>query len=133
MPTVKGPVRRIVPADGWLSQVSLDDSREHLAFLRGDLTRPADVWVLDHPLKEAARGKDGPLQPALRQVTFSLMGGVRSKELSGGDFVTYKSFDGKAIHALVVKPRVLRLGSSPPKGLLTPSGSASRAAATAAT
>jgi dipeptidyl aminopeptidase/acylaminoacyl peptidase len=42
------------------------------------------------------------------------MGGVRPSELSPGEIVSYPSFDGKKIHALVLKPRVQRLGSPPP-------------------
>src|SRR5262249_53060934 len=94
-----------------IQQFHLDAAGEHLALLRGDVRRPADIWVARHPLKS---GKDWPLGDRLKQITFSLMGGVRPEELSKGEIVSYKSFDGLKIHALVLKPRVSRLGTPPP-------------------
>jgi dipeptidyl aminopeptidase/acylaminoacyl peptidase len=114
MPSPDGKPRRLLPSDQSVAQVSLDRSEAHLAFLRGDVTRPADVWVVPDPLNEPDPQANGRQARAPRQVTFSLMGGVRSENLSPGRFVTYPSFDGKKIHALVLRPRVLRLGSPPP-------------------
>jgi dipeptidyl aminopeptidase/acylaminoacyl peptidase len=107
-----GPAKRLLPADSWVAQVSLDEAGRHLAVLRGDVSRPPDVWVMSNSLK--ARNDNGRHNPVLKQITLSLMGGVRSEKLSQGEFVTYKSFDGKPIHALVLKPRAPRLGSPPP-------------------
>jgi dipeptidyl aminopeptidase/acylaminoacyl peptidase len=51
---------------------------------------------------------------SLRQVTFSLLGGVKPDELSRGEMAAYESFDKKKVHALYVAPRVARLGTPPP-------------------
>jgi dipeptidyl aminopeptidase/acylaminoacyl peptidase len=107
-------LQQLLPPAGSISQFSLDDSGEHLAMLKGDVARPDDVWVLHHPRKLASGEKGNRLRPDLKQVTFSLMGGVRSRQLSQGQLVAYKSFDGKTIHTLVLKPRAPRLGSPPP-------------------
>src|SRR5262249_42709134 len=48
------------------------------------------------------------------QRTFSLAGGVKPDQLSTGELVTYDSFDKTKIHALLVKPKVNRLGTPPP-------------------
>jgi dipeptidyl aminopeptidase/acylaminoacyl peptidase len=109
----KERARPVLSPTGTIRHISLDDAGEHLAMLREDVSRPADVWILPRPAKARAT-KDSRQPPSLRQVTFSLMGGVRSDQLSQGDIVSYKSFDGMKIHALVVKPRVKRLGSPPP-------------------
>jgi dipeptidyl aminopeptidase/acylaminoacyl peptidase len=42
------------------------------------------------------------------------MGGVEPERLAAGEMIIYESFDKTKIHALVVKPRTLRLGSPPP-------------------
>jgi dipeptidyl aminopeptidase/acylaminoacyl peptidase len=95
--------RVLLPAAGTLRQLSLNDAGTKLALLREDVTRPADVWVGE------------PADPRkLRQLTFSLMGGVRPELLARGELTSYASFDGMKIHALLVKPRVHRLGSPPP-------------------
>ena len=57
--------REVLAPEGVLEQVSLDDTGEHMAVVRGDLTRPADVWVLHQPLKALSRGQDGRSRPAL--------------------------------------------------------------------
>ncbi len=102
--------RQVLPPRGTIAQISLDHAGETLAILREDVARPADVWLLAHPRTAAANGK----AEGLRQVTFSLMGGVRSEDLSQGEMISYRSFDGLKIHALVLRPRVHRLGSPPP-------------------
>jgi dipeptidyl aminopeptidase/acylaminoacyl peptidase len=88
--------------------LSADTAGRRLALLREDVTRPADVWLMD-----TAPEKGTPAE-TLRPVTFSLLGGVKPEELSPGEMVTYESFDKTKIHALLVRPKVARLGSPPP-------------------
>lgn len=103
-PTEKTNV--LVPAVGMMSQLSFDKSGESMALLQEDSNRPADVWVGSPAPKESTL--------ALKQVTFSLLGGVKPAELAKGEMVQYASFDKKKIHALVLKPPAVRLGSPPP-------------------
>jgi dipeptidyl aminopeptidase/acylaminoacyl peptidase len=112
MATPRDSPHVLLAPQGTLRQISLDRRGDRLAFLREDVARPADAWLLEHPRKpvEQVNGR----RPAPRQVTFSLMGGVRSEDLSQGELVAYKSFDGMKVHALALKPRVPRLGSPPP-------------------
>jgi dipeptidyl aminopeptidase/acylaminoacyl peptidase len=113
------PVQCWLPATEVLQQISLDRSGKKLALLRSDMTRPADVWVAE--LSKTPEAQDQGLQPLgsdlgknLKQITFSLMGGVKSEELAEGKIISYESFDHTKIHALFVKPRINRLGSPPP-------------------
>ena len=91
-----------------------------MTLLQGDVTQPADVWTYDLLPKfrpDSRPNHEFPpkgLDLGKKQITTSLMGGVRPSELSPGEIVSYPSFDGKKIHALVLKPRVQRLGSPPP-------------------
>jgi len=98
----------VLPARGVITTLSLDAAGRRMALLREDVTRPADVWLMD-----TAPEKGTPAE-SLRQVTFSLLGGVKPYELSPGEMVTYESFDRTKIHALFIKPKVARLGSPPP-------------------
>jgi dipeptidyl aminopeptidase/acylaminoacyl peptidase len=98
----------VLPARGMVHTLSTDAAGRRLALLREDVTRPADVWLMD-----TAPEKGAPAD-SLRQVTFSLLGGVKPDELSAGEMVAYESFDKTKIHALLVKPKVARLGSPPP-------------------
>lgn len=108
--------RRLLPATGSLSGLSLNAAGTHLALLREDVTQPADVWVLRAAGKFPAAVAFDAVDSAspLRQITFSLMGGVKPEDLSKGEMVAYDSFDGQKIHALFLKPRVARLGTPPP-------------------
>ena len=101
----------LLPARGSLHFLSLDQSGARLCLLREDVARPADVWLLDRP-GDGAGSAD--LTGRLKQVTFSLLGGVKSKELGQGEMVTYESFDKTKIAALFLRPPVPRLGSPPP-------------------
>jgi dipeptidyl aminopeptidase/acylaminoacyl peptidase len=108
----------LLPAEGTMSHLTLDRSGGRLAVLREDVNRPADVWVGD---LAGARGEDrpGPDLPAafrasLKQVTFSLPAGVKAGELAAGEMVSYPSFDGTKVRALLLRPPVERLGSPPP-------------------
>jgi dipeptidyl aminopeptidase/acylaminoacyl peptidase len=107
LPTPAGRPVILLPARASLRNFSLDHAGNRLALLQEDVTHPADVWIGDIP-KDA----DGPMR--LRQVTFSLLGGVKPEELSTGEMVRYESFDRRTIHALFIKPRVHRLGTPPP-------------------
>jgi dipeptidyl aminopeptidase/acylaminoacyl peptidase len=109
----RGMARQLLAPRGSIQQISVDDAGEHLAMLRGDVARPADVWILSYPLKSKSNRRGNKTHDP-KQVTFSLMGGVRSELLSQGKIAPYKSFDGKTIHAMVLKPRIQRLGSPPP-------------------
>ncbi len=95
--------KTLLPARATIHELSFDRSGARLALLREDVTHPTDVWVGE--AVDPARS---------RQVTFSLLGGVRPEELSQGAMIAYPSFDRTRIHALVMKPRVPRLGSPPP-------------------
>jgi dipeptidyl aminopeptidase/acylaminoacyl peptidase len=98
----------VVPARGMAHTLSADGTGRHLVMLREDVTRPADAWLMGTAPEKGTRAD------SLRQVTFSLLGGVKPAELSPGEMTTYKSFDGTKIHALFVKPKAARLGSPPP-------------------
>jgi dipeptidyl aminopeptidase/acylaminoacyl peptidase len=98
----------VLPARGMIHTLSTDATGGRLALLREDVTRPADVWLMD------TTPEKGTPAESLRQVTFSLLGGVKPDELSTGEMVAYESFDRTKIHALLVKPKVARLGSPPP-------------------
>jgi dipeptidyl aminopeptidase/acylaminoacyl peptidase len=104
------------PVTGSLRHVSLDRADDHISLLREDVNWPADVWVMDLgiPSRPGSTGEKPTFAEPARQVTFSLLGGVKPEQLSTGRMVPYESFDKKKIHTLVVKPRVPRLGSPPP-------------------
>lgn len=97
----------ILPADGVLRDLTIDKTGKNLAILREDVRRPADVWV-----GETRPGARHGLP--LKQITFSLMAGVKSENLAKGEMIRYESFDKLPIHALVIKPRVNRLGTPAP-------------------
>jgi dipeptidyl aminopeptidase/acylaminoacyl peptidase len=98
----------VLPARGMIHTLSADAAGRRLALMREDVTRPADAWLMDTAPETGTRAD------SLRQVTFSLLGGVKPDELSRGEMMTYESFDKTKIHALFVKPKVARLGSPPP-------------------
>jgi dipeptidyl aminopeptidase/acylaminoacyl peptidase len=104
----EGKWETVLPARGMLHTLSADAAGRRLALLREDVTRPADVWLMDTAPERGTRAD------SLKQVTFSLLGGVRPEELSGGEMTTYESFDKTKIHTLFIKPKVCRLGSPPP-------------------
>jgi dipeptidyl aminopeptidase/acylaminoacyl peptidase len=104
----------LLPARGGLHFLSLDQTGGRLSLLREDVDRPADVWLLDRPAQSGEGGGPADLTGRLKQVTFSLLGGVKSKELGQGEMVTYESFDKTKISTLFVRPPVPRLGSPPP-------------------
>ncbi|MHC5037839.1 MAG: alpha/beta hydrolase family protein [Planctomycetota bacterium] len=56
-------------------------------------TRPADLWVAD--LKKGTH----------RQITHSLVGGIREKDLVSPKYVSYRSFDGLRISGLLYRPK----------------------------
>jgi dipeptidyl aminopeptidase/acylaminoacyl peptidase len=95
----------LLPARGVIRQLSASEAGQ-VAVLREDVQRPADVWRSSSLLP----GKEAEF----RQVTFSLLGGVRPEELSAGEMLTYESFDKRRVQALVIQPRRPRLGSPPP-------------------
>jgi dipeptidyl aminopeptidase/acylaminoacyl peptidase len=99
---------KVLPARGMIHTLSTDALGRRLSLMREDVTRPADVWLMD------TAPEKGTQADSLKQVTFSLLGGVKPEELSPGEMVTYESCDKTKIHALLVKPKVARLGSPPP-------------------
>jgi dipeptidyl aminopeptidase/acylaminoacyl peptidase len=111
LPAPQDEVRCLLQAVQVLQEISLDRAGKKLALLRSDLTHPTDVWLTELA-NEQSSGLD--LAKNLKQLTFSLMGGVKSEELSEGKIISYKSFDHTKIHTLFVQPRVTRLGSPPP-------------------
>ncbi len=108
LPSPDGKWETVLPAKGMVHTLSADAAGRRLVLMREDVTRPADAWLMD------AAPEKGSRADSLRQVTFSLLGGVKPEELSPGEMVTYESFDKTTIHALFVKPKVARLGSPPP-------------------
>lgn len=108
----------VLPAVGVVREISLDRAGEKLALLREDVARPADVWIVDRPAAARIAAPNGRahsnLSQDLRQITFSLLGGIKAETLSRGEMVTYESDDKSQIHALWGKPRVNRLGTPPP-------------------
>lgn len=118
MQTSGRPVTLLSPGEGVIHQLSLDRQGRTIAMLREDVTRPADAWVAELPTTSVnGNSKQDPanlLSKQLKQITFSLMGGVKPTELSSGEMAVYESFDKTKIHTLLLKPRVPRLGSPPP-------------------
>lgn len=114
--TPKAPAKSLLPPVGMFAHFSLDGSGSNLALLREDASSPADVWLMrsipNSPAAHAVDLVDSALP--LKQVTHSLLGGVKSEELARGEMIAYPSFDQKQIHALVLKPPVARLGTPPP-------------------
>jgi dipeptidyl aminopeptidase/acylaminoacyl peptidase len=108
----------LLPAAGDVREFSLDRAGEKLALLREDVSRPADVWIVDRAPSALVDTRNGraPSIPSqsLRQITFSLQGGVKAEALSRGEMVAYESDHKSKIHALLVKPRVNRLDMRPP-------------------
>ncbi len=87
---------------GRIDAIDLDDSGGTLAYLWSDSARPPDAWIL-------RPGKGEP-----RRVTESLLGGIKNEDLSPGKIIAYDSFDRRRVHAILIRPRVHRLGSPPP-------------------
>src|SRR5262249_51606487 len=102
---------------GVARDLSVDHKGTRLVMLRESITRPTDVWILDLSPPLPTGGVIGGrswISYDDSQITFSLMGGVKSDELSRGQIIEYESFDKLKIHSLFVKPRVARLGTPPP-------------------
>src|SRR5207237_5284229 len=116
--------RALLPADAVVHSLSVDRDGQRLVLLREDATHPADVWRIDLP--SAEKSNPDTVRRALKQVTFSLLGGVKAEALSAGKMVAYDSFDKTKIHALVVLPKVARLGSPPPAVVLVHGGPGSQ-------
>jgi dipeptidyl aminopeptidase/acylaminoacyl peptidase len=107
--------RELLERRGVISQVSLDATGDHLAVLRETVTQSADVWVYQTNQRSTPDLPDiVERQRWEKQITFSLMGGVKPEELSKGEMITYESFDKTPIETLFLKPKVNRLGSPPP-------------------
>jgi dipeptidyl aminopeptidase/acylaminoacyl peptidase len=119
LPSPEEKFRCLLPAEGTLRGLSVDHDGRALTLLREDPTHPADVWVAD-----ASDVKAG------KQITFSLLGGVKAEALAPGKMEVYESFDRTRIHALVVRPRVQRLGSPPPAVVFVHGGPGSQKALT---
>jgi dipeptidyl aminopeptidase/acylaminoacyl peptidase len=108
LPSPDAKWETVLPARGMAHTLGADASGRRLLVMREDVTRPADGWLMDTAPEKGSRAG------TLRQVTFSLLGGVKPEELSPGEMATYESFDKTKIHALFVKPKVARLGSPLP-------------------
>ena len=84
----------------WEGHFSPDSTRLAVLFTAAD--RPTDVWVVDLHTLQA------------RQVTFSFVGGLRPEMFVQPYVVTYPSFDGTPIAALLyLPPNLPRNGSHP--------------------
>lgn len=92
----------LLPPRGRIEDFDLDESGERLAYLWSDGAHAPDALILD--LKTGTK----------RPVTRSMLGGVKPEALSPAAMLSYPSFDGKTIHAVYLKPRVMRLGNPPP-------------------
>lgn len=97
--------RVLLPATGVLNSLSFDSSGKKLCLLREDSRHPADVWVGSCSLTSV---------PELKQITYSLLGGVEPERLAEATIVKYRSFDSLPIHTVLLKPPVCRLGTPPP-------------------
>ncbi len=87
---------------GHIADLELHPSGSSAGILWGDSGRPQDVWMVELAGKRR------------RQVTRSTIGGLDAGTLARGEIFTYRSFDARNIHAVLIKPRVHRLGSPPP-------------------
>lgn len=122
--TPEGLMRTLLPADSALRSLSLDREGRELCLLRTDATHPADVWRFD--LTNAEKPSVESMRRGSRQVTFSLLGGVKAEALSPGTMAAYESYDKTKIHTLVVMPKVKRLGSPPPAVVVVHGGPGSQ-------
>lgn len=95
-------LERLTPTKGRIEGFALDRAGRFAFYDWSDSSRAPDAWRL-----ELATGKR-------TQLTHSMLGGVKSSELAKGEIITYKSFDGKDISAIYLKPPVARLGAPPP-------------------
>jgi len=105
-----GSPERLLAPGGHIEGFDLDAPGRRLAYLWSDSRHAPDAWVLDLKTRRRTR------------VTQSMLGGVKSEELSRARFVSYPSFDGTLIHALLLRPRVPRLGEPPPAVLVAHGG-----------
>lgn len=104
--SLRGPgaePRRLLPPAGRIEAFDLASSTGRIAYVWSDSQHAPDVWVGALP---------GPLRA--RRATSSQLGGVRPELLSKAQPVSYKSFDGRTIHALFLPPRRALRGSPPP-------------------
>ncbi len=95
-------VRQVPLPPGWVWEVRFAPDSRHFAVLFTAADRPSDVWVVDVET----------LTP--RQVTFSFVGGLRPEMFVQPYVVTYSSFDGTPIAALLyLPPNLERNGRNP--------------------
>ena len=94
--------QQLTPLKGRIEGISLDAAGKTAFYDWSDSSHAPDAWALDL------------LNGRRVQLTRSMLGGVKSEELAKGAIVTYKSFDGKDVSAIYLKPPVARLGTPPP-------------------
>lgn len=93
---------RLTPVKGRVEGISLDASGKFVFYDWSDSSHAPDAWKL-----ALATGQR-------TQLTHSMLGGVQAADLAAGEIISYKSFDGRQISAVYLKPPVARLGTPPP-------------------
>lgn len=94
--------QQLTPLKGRIEGISLDAAGKTLFYDWSDSSHAPDAWTLDM------------LNGRRVQLTRSMLGGVKPEELAKGAIITYKTFDGKDVSAIYLKPPVARLGTPPP-------------------
>ncbi len=97
-----GHVRKLVaPAMGACAQPQWSPNGEQIAYLYQSPTSTIDLWVVD-----VSNGQQ-------RQISQSMMGESVSSRLVTPQKVSYRSFDGRDIHAYLYAPAVPAVGQKP--------------------
>ena len=97
-----GEARTVPLPPGWVWEARFSPDSRRLAVLFTSADRPSDVWVVD----------TGDL--SLQQVTYGFVGGLCPENFVQPLVVTYPSFDGTPIAALLyIPPNLKRDGSNP--------------------
>lgn len=96
---------------GVLSMPTFSPDGRRLAFFLSTGTSPAELYVLN--LRSFGSQKPGR-SDALKQITFSTLGGIDKKDLIEPKLIRYKSSDGFRITAWLYKPKNLKQGQRAP-------------------
>ncbi|MCA1554759.1 MAG: hypothetical protein LC737_10310, partial [Chloroflexi bacterium] len=98
---------------GVISMPTFSNDGRRLAFFLSSATHPAELFVLDvrklRPVRSAR-----PDRSALKQITFSMLGGIEPKALIEPQLIRYASSDGCRIAAWLYKPKHLERGERAP-------------------
>lgn len=110
MKTADSQPEALFKARGRIEEFNADGSGDHIGYVWSDSTHAPDAWLLDVKTRGAER------------VTKSMTAGVKPELLSRAEMIGYKSFDGRPISAIYLKPSSYRQGSPAPLVVLVHGG-----------